>query len=182
MLDTATIHICKFHHPQENLPAGNRPWPEAEFADRFAVTYQQRYTQVHPRTTKRQTLFVREVAVSGYGIADLVVLSWSDKQELSRTKSVLRSFELKVSNWRKGLMQAHRYGLYSHASVLVVPSGKLKSIRQHINLFQRLRVGLWGFDQESGVITREYTPRPRHAKAIRPAQLAFATLIAAGRR
>jgi hypothetical protein len=57
-------------------------------------------------------------------------------------------------------MQAHRYKYVSHASILVLPSQKIKLAEQRIDLFRKLRIGLWGFSPETGSIGCFYTPRP----------------------
>jgi hypothetical protein len=57
-------------------------------------------------------------------------------------------------------MQAHRYKNFSHASILVLPSQKIKLVEQRIDLFRKLRIGLWGFSPETGHIGCFYTPRP----------------------
>ena len=165
------IHACRFHHPQNNLRAGQngRPGPEAEFASLFARSYQRRFVRTHPGTTKPRTLFIREVPVHGNGIADLMVLSWrgdgsteaGGRLDLAELDPTIRAFEIKMADWRSGLMQAHRYRYFSHVSLLVLPRDKLGLAKTHIDLFRALRVGLWGFDPESRAILTAYTPRPK---------------------
>ena len=171
MCDTSQIFHCDFHHPQQNLSANGKVMeqPEETFASHFAQAYQSQFAQIHSHATRRETLFVREVPVSGNGIADLLVLSWTEDPTLSGSLSLalpeaaptIRAFELKLSNWRNGMMQAHRYKYFSHASILVVPKAKLKAIKPEIDLFKILRVGLWGFEPETASIICLYTPRPR---------------------
>ena len=119
--------------------------------------------------------------ISGNGIADLLVLSWSANPALQEPEHLdfeqlnptLRAFEFKLSNWRSGLMQAHRYKYFSHASILVVPKHRLKSIKPKLAMFQTLRVGLWGFSQETKSITRLYTPRPKQQQIAKYSQKAI---------
>jgi hypothetical protein len=154
-----------------NLAAngGLREQPEDEFASHFAKAYQSQFSQIHSRTTRKETLFVREVPVFGNGIADLLVLSWATNLTYSDSlpsspmgvTPTIRAFEFKLSNWRNGMMQAHRYKYFSHASILVVPKAKLKIILPQFELFKKLRVGLWGFEPISSGIYPLYTPRPR---------------------
>lgn len=189
MLDIDTIHTCDFFHPASNFASSRRPHnkPEAEFADSFARVYQRRFPSVHAGITRRQTLFVRELPVHGNGIADLVVLNWGRPlplhsgiaPDLSQANPTVRAFEVKLSNWRGGLMQAHRYRYFSHVSVLVVPRSKLKTVGPHLNLFQTLRVGLWGFDSASESITSLYTPRPKRQQIARYGARALATALQA---
>ena len=165
------IYTCRFHHPQENLRAyrSRGASPEAEFAGLFSRCYQGSFLRIHSGTAKSQTLFVREVPVHGNGIADLVVLSWSSDKasrkkgclDLAETNPTIRAFELKMSDWRHGLMQAHRYKYFSDVSVLVLPRSKLGPPTTHLDLFRTLRVGLWGFDPESRTVLTVHTPRPK---------------------
>jgi len=182
MLDTSNIYEYSFHNPQRNFSRGdNRQNLEAEFAERFARAYCNKFLQIHSGTSKKKTLFVREVPVSGNGIADLLVFSWSqtltqqestslDLEELAPT---VRAFEFKLSDWRRGMMQAHRYKYFSNASILVLPRHKMKSVESQLNLFRKLRVGLWGFAPETGSITCFYTPRPKQQQIAKYAKKAI---------
>jgi hypothetical protein len=151
------------------------------FAEQFARSYCERFAQIHSGTCKNKPLFIREVPVSGNGIADLLVFSWSHTPtpqestclDLEQLDPTIRAFEFKLSNWRKGLMQAHRYKYFSHASILVLPRNKIKSVKQELNIFQKLRVGLWGFLPETGSITCFYTPRPKQQQIAKHAQKAI---------
>lgn len=158
-----------FSHPQDNLKhAGlNRIGHEADFAERFTETYQNKFHRVHSGTTKSNCYFAREVPVPGNGIPDLLVVSWNgDKRDmfsvgnLAETHPVIRAFEFKMVDWKKGLMQAHRYKYFSHAAILVMPRKKLHQAISKINMFRALSVGLWGFDPETDTISTFFTPRP----------------------
>lgn len=182
MLNTSQIYECSFHNPQKNFSGGNtRPNPEAMFAEQFARSYSDRFSQIHSGTCKDRTLFIREVPVSGNGIADLLVLSWSNilapqestSLDLEQLDPTIRAFEFKLSDWRRGMMQAHRYKYFSHASILVLPRNKMKSVKPELNLFRKLRVGLWGFLPETGSITCFYTPRPKQQQIAKHAQKAI---------
>lgn len=169
MVDNLGIFDHPSHNPQTNFSSIDpRKTPEAKFAEQFAMAYRDRFKKIHYGTNKCRTLFVREVPVFGNGIPDLLVLSWSNNQtenvfsflELEKLTPTVRAFEFKLSDWRKGLMQAHRYKYVSHASILVLPSQKIKLAEQRIDLFRKLRIGLWGFTPETGSIGCLYTPRP----------------------
>ncbi len=169
MFDSSVSYKYSFRSPQLNLPgmeSGQNP--EAEFAEQFVLTYSNRFAKVHSGTNKSNTPFIREMPVSGKGIADLLVFSWShgaasDSRvpDLEALNSTVRAFEFKLSDWRRGLMQAHRYKYFSHVSILVLPIEKLKPAKSHMETFQALRVGLWGFSPDKGTITPIYTPRPK---------------------
>jgi hypothetical protein len=173
MVDTLGIYEHHSHNPQENFSASlTKQNPEAKFAEQFALAYRDRFRKIHSGTSKWKTLFVREVPVFGNGIADLLALSWSHDRtvqvstclDLEKLDPTVRAFEFKLSDWRKGLMQAHRYKYFSHASILVLPNHKIKSVQPQIHIFRKLRVGLWGFSPETGTITCFYTPRPMKQK------------------
>jgi hypothetical protein len=169
MLDTFGIYQHHSYNPQQNLCARvTKKNPEAKFAEQFALAYQDRFRKIHSGTSKWKTLFVREVPVFGNGIPDLLALSWSYDRgvqlsaclDFEKLDPTVRAFEFKLSNWRRGLMQAHRYKSFSHVSILVLPNHKMKSVKPQIGIFRKLRVGLWGFTSETGAITCFYTPRP----------------------
>jgi hypothetical protein len=169
MLDAFGIYHHHSHNPQLNLSARvARHNPEAKFAEQFALVYRDRFRKIHSGTSKWKTLFVREVPVFGNGIPDLLALSWSHDRaanlstclDLEKLDPTVRAFEFKLSDWRKGLMQAHRYKFFSHVSILVLPNHKMKSVALQIDIFHKLRVGLWGFSPKTGAIACFYTPRP----------------------
>lgn len=176
MFDTSDIFECSFHNPQNNF-SGRRAQnsPEAEFAIQFARSYREKFSLIHSGTAKRETLFVREVPVSGNGIADLLVFSWSYNQttqtctphELERLNPTIRAFEFKLKDWRSGMMQAHRYKYFSHASILVIPKNKLKCVEPQLDVLRTLRIGLWGFTPETRSITCLYTPRPKNQQILK---------------
>lgn len=182
MLDTSRIYEYHFHNPQKNFSGGDRrPNPEAVFAEQFARSYCDRFLQIHSGTCKDKTLFMREVPVYGNGIADLLVFSWSHtltqkvstSLDLEQLDPTVRAFEFKLSNWRRGMMQAHRYKYFSHASILVLPKNKIKSVKPELDLFRKLGVGLWGFTPKTGSITCFYTPRPKQQQIVKHAQKAI---------
>ena len=159
----------KFHNPQKNFSTDIlRKNPEKEFAIQFTQAYSDKFLKIHTRTSKNNTLFMREVPISGNGIADLLVFSWSKKINpqgaivinLEQHNPTIRAFEFKLSDWRRGMMQAHRYKYFSHASILVLPKEKLDPAESQLDTFKKLRVGLWGFSQESCTISCLFTPRP----------------------
>lgn len=109
----------------------------------------------------------REFAIEGFGRADLVWLAWEgstsedDFKALSLRRRVrLTAIEGKVSDWRKGLQQAFRYRYFAHRSLLVLPKRTAQTAAAFLPTFRRLRVGLWGFDSETGRIKKWFTPRP----------------------
>lgn len=176
MFDASNIYEYPFYNPQKNFSGWDyRQNLEAAFADKFARAYCDRFSRIHYGTRKKKTLFMREVPVSGNGIADLLVFSWSeslnpkesDYPDLEQLEPTVRAFEFKLSDWRKGMMQAHRYKYFSHASILVLPRHKLKLAEKQLEIFRKLRVGLWGFSPDTGSISCAYTPRPKQQQIAR---------------
>ncbi len=170
MKHSSDILEYKFHNPQKNFSLKiHRKNPESEFAVQFTQAYSDRFLKIHFGTSKKNTLFMREVPISGNGIADLLVFSWTHNPKLQCATDVhleqlnptVRAFEFKLSDWRRGMMQAHRYKYFSHASILVLPSDKLKAVKSQLDTFKKLRVGLWGFSTETGSISCVFTPRPK---------------------
>lgn len=181
MKDQMPIYTYDFHHPQQNFFGEDVSVraPEAEFAGQFARIYQAKFSRIHSQTKDQRTLFVREVPVSGNGIADLLVLNWTGDAadggvlDLRQANPTVRAFEFKLSNWRVGLMQAHRYKYFSHAAILVIPKPKLAAALSYLDLFKSLRVGLWGFDADSSWIRQVYTPRPKRQQIQKYAAIAL---------
>jgi hypothetical protein len=158
--------------PEKNLQIhGAKPLHEDEFTNSFIKVYQKKYLDIHSRSIKKNTLLIRNFPVAGNGIADILGISWPSEMEhdfpliseLGNYSPTIRAFELKISNWKKGLMQAHRYRYFSHASILVVPMNKFKLIRSNIDLFKTLNIGIWFFDPAKEQINNFFTPRPNYS-------------------
>lgn len=151
------VGICAGTLPRANF--GPR-WTSANEEDLFAIAfsgaYDRQFRTIHKGTTKLNRAMAREVPVNGFGIADLVAVSWGED-----AAPTVRAFELKLSDWRRGLMQAHRYRFFADVAVLVVPASKIAIIDRFMRTFKALNVGLWGFDDATGIISQTFTPRPR---------------------
>lgn len=163
----------RFRQPRRNLSSkSSRKNTERDFTISFARSYISQLESLHYGTTRTEVHFAREIPINGYGIADFVAL-YFDPQKLSSherplkiqnfintAKPIIRAFELKISNWRKALMQAHRYRYFANVSIVVLPYETLHTASQFIETFKTIKVGLWGFSQSSGHIKPLYTPRP----------------------
>ena len=181
--------VFDFHHPEQNFGRSGREEgrSEAEFGKRFVELYSQRFEKIHARTQRDSAVFVRELPVPASGIADLVVISWKPEQLANPTtidgmldaKPVTRAFEFKLSDWRKGLMQAHRYKYFADASILVLPDDRLRSVEPHLEMFHTLRVGLWIFSAARQILSTVYTPRPNSANKTKNSQLALRRALSA---
>jgi hypothetical protein len=97
--------------------------------------------------------------LQGYGIPDLITFAWSTqknqrpalslealRQELQRQQ--FTAFELKLRDWRKGIVQAYRYRYFCDWSIVVLPSDVAQRASQRLELFASVDVGLWSFAPE----------------------------------
>ncbi|MBU0483779.1 MAG: hypothetical protein KKB30_04615 [Proteobacteria bacterium] len=176
MYETSHIGTCNFPSPRLNFgPRWTASNAEEDFARSFAVDYDSRYAAIHPGSSKMCRVLAHEVPVNGFGIADLVTVSWNTGaanplnlpaawNELHAQPTV-RAFEVKLSDWRRGLMQAHRYNYFADTAILVLPTAKLPTVL-NLDTFKNIRVGLWGYDETTGKIIKIYTPRPK--RPVRP--------------
>ena len=58
------------------------------------------------------------------------------------------SFELKLTDWRRAMVQAFRYKSFSHLSYVVMPSGGVENARLHSDEFLQYGIGLMAFGPE----------------------------------
>lgn len=152
-----------------NLPrTATRKTSELEFLHKFECSYIAEELGI--------AIAGREFPLEGFGRADLVWLAWavdvaSDDFTALALKRRLRltAIEAKISDWRKGLQQAFRYRYFAHRALLVLPLETACIAARFIVTFRRLRVGLWGFDAQTGRLNKWFTPRyaqPINSKAL----------------
>jgi hypothetical protein len=152
------------------LPSGSqdtrRNLPARSAKKRAEANFLKKFEQAYFLRECRAPIASREFAIEGFGRADLVWLAWSrgrDGSDFSalafRRRVQLTAIEGKLSDWRKGLQQAFRYRYFANRSLLVLPIRTAHTAAQFIDTFRRLRVGLWGFDEETGRIHKWCTPR-----------------------
>lgn len=168
------IPIVKFYEPRKNLPGklSVSENGESRFAIRFSRAYLNHFKTLHHNSCKTSMACAREVQINGFGIADFVAVAWDAtrlKKPISKLDSerfitsvrpTMRAFEFKLSNWRRALMQASRYKFFSNVSIVVLPIEKCGSPLKYLNTFKKVRVGLWGFDNNSNRIISFFTPKP----------------------
>ena len=171
-----SIPKVRFREPEWNLP-GRIPGAinaEARFTIQFAKAYIEQHMAIHHKSRKNKIACVRQIAINGFGIADMVSVSWGSKKIRSRYlltteeflytfKPTIRAFEIKLNNWRKGMTQAHRYRYFANAAILVLPIDQNSNALEYIETFQKIHVGLWSFDMGSKRIFAHFTPRPSSA-------------------
>ncbi len=172
---STSTHTCLQNHPSSNLPSLSST--ESRKEDRMIELFINKYAHEVSRKcllSQQMCYLVKELPVNGYGIADLVHLKSKYNLEMLgdehsfdikvASELDIRSFEFKLTDWRRGLSQACRYNMFSNTSILVVPKNRLRTPVSYIEIFKDLKVGLWGFDEERGTITKIYTPRSRAIK------------------
>ena len=168
------------HEPQRNLPHFNpRRALENRFGLKFARAYQADFGSLQGHAQGRSMALAREVAANGYGIADLVSVTWKARptpQKVQRQRAeefigneehTLTAFEFKIADWRRALQQASRYRFFAHVQIAVLHSRQSRMALENLKLFRLLGVGLWTFDPGTRVITAHFTPPsedPRDAR------------------
>ena len=157
-----TTELLKFktRDPRRNLPPElGRKRAEANFVIKFMEAYL--------KLSVGGGLGGKDFALSGFGIADFVWIAWREAAggiegsalTLERLKArivkhKLTAFEMKLTDWRKGLSQAYRYGFFADRAILVLPPNTAATAAKSKSLFQQLGVGLWSFDSGSGRIRK----------------------------
>jgi hypothetical protein len=167
-----TTRLVRFgvRNPRRNLPAKHGTGrQESNFVSAFADAYLKQHCD--------QGRGGKQFALSGFGIADFVWLSWNNPGEESGGRAVsvqertkqppshfICAFEMKLTNWRKGLTQAYRYSYFADCALLVLPPSVAKAAATEKRLFRKLNVGLWSFDKLSGQIAELFSPKEPQAR------------------
>ena len=84
------------------------------------------------------------------------------RQKLQRQQ--LTAFELKLRDWRKGIVQAYRYRYFCDSSIVVLPGDVADRVSERLELFASLDVGLWSFDPDTDGIKKYFTPHQGTAR------------------
>lgn len=171
------IPKVRFSEPRRNLP-GRRGTTTHE--DRFTIAFARAYLRQAPemhRTAKYDTMaLAREVAVNGYGIADMMVVAWQSLPDerfptaesfVAVARPCARAFECKLTDWRRAMSQATRYVFFAHQAIVVLPETVCVNALPYLDTFRRIRVGLWGYSMATDRISAHYTPRPSKPLSMR---------------
>jgi hypothetical protein len=177
-------HLIKFkqRHPRRNLPTAlARKRGESNFVSTFSKAY--------ISSVMDGGVGGKEFALSGFGIADFVWVGWRNTVNpdegsaltIEKIKSLLNrhkltAFEMKLTDWRKGLAQAYRYSYFANLSVLVLPPDVAATAKAGIALFRESNVGLWSFNPDTGVIRKIFTPRGSNPRSIKANEKALESL------
>ena len=77
----------------------------------------------------------------------------NDLYYLTNTNIINRTdiwaFELKLSNWKRAIFQALQYKAFANYAVVVFPIKKEKLIKENLESFQKLNIGVLLFDAET---------------------------------
>jgi hypothetical protein len=156
MMQSSSLKIPKLNcwNPRKNLPAKiSRKNKERDFTLSFARAYIPNLKSIHSKTQKTAVKYARE-GNKNSSVSDI---------DISQIGSpVIRAFELKISDWQRAMMQAHRYRYFANSSIVVLHSDKLKNALEYLDTFKKISVGLWAFNPISNKIITCYTPRPRN--------------------
>src|SRR5260370_27282405 len=179
-------HLVRFRStsPRKNLPPSiSRKRAEANFLCSFERAFVANHCQ-----TKQITW--RDFALQGYGIPDLITVAWSTQQNQATALSLaalrqklqrlqLTAFELKLRDWRKGIVQAYRYRYFCDSSIVVLPGvvADRASKSKRLELFESLDVGLWSFDPDTDLITKYFTPLQGTARNLEARNKAIESIL-----
>ena len=97
------------------------------------------------------------------------------RQKLQRQQ--FTAFELKLRDWRKGIVQAYRYRYFCDCSIVVLPGDVAERASKRLELFASLDVGLWSFDPDSDVITKYFTPHQGTARNLEARNKAIESIL-----
>ena len=83
-----------------------------------------------------------------FGIPDVVAACLHRREARPRIRSI--AFEMKLSDWRRGLAQAFRYRSFACECYLVLDQTRIRPALDHTEHFVRANVGLIGIDSQRG--------------------------------
>ena len=140
------------YNTRRNLPAiSGRKRGEANFLGAFVRSF---LHEVVP-----PSVYGRNFALSGCGIADLLLCRFSAKHLAGEDhEPSVAAFEIKLSDWKRALQQAYRYRYYADTAVVVLPLHRASRALESADVFSALGVALWTFDRSAGVIHKQVTP------------------------
>lgn len=80
-------------------------------------------------------------------------LFYSKKNE----ENLIISFELKLHNWKRALIQAFRYKSFSNTAYVVLPEMTMEKAESNIELFKNYNIGLATFTEDNNFLIK-YIP------------------------
>jgi len=145
------IKLAKFS-PRKNFP---RLKSGKKGEELFVLSFAR---ALRARQQNKEDFLVREFALNGYGIADLLCLTSEPIKGTQEQKMSILAFEMKMRDWRKALSQAFRYRYFADKSIVVLPPEQAALAAEYLTTFKRLRVGLWSFERAESTLVEFYTP------------------------
>lgn len=89
-----------------------------------------------------------------FGIPDYVIVKASEERVL-----YVVAFELKLRNWKRGLIQAFRYRNFSNEAFLVLDQAHIAAASRNLDQFVRANVGLASYNRD-GQFYVHWAPQP----------------------
>ena len=110
-----TIPRIRFRHPRRNLTGASRcVTAEDRFTLGFARAYIDSIGAARPGNADSGMSYAREIPTARFGITDFVAVSW---RAMSPSGKTVRAFEMKLTDWRKAILQAHRYRYFADVAI-----------------------------------------------------------------
>lgn len=144
--------------PRNNLPTKTSSrGTEKEFVEAFRKIYLSRQ--------KKHGICGKELAISGFGIADLIYANISRSKQFPKV-SKITAFEMKLNNWRKAINQTYRYSYFADRAIAVVPPGYIPTDNKTLKSLKTMGIGLWVFNKEASTIHKLITPKKTRARLL----------------
>lgn len=144
--------------PRNNLPTKTSSRnTEKEFVEAFRKTYLSRQ--------KKHGICGKELAISGFGIADLVYADISSSKKQTKV-SKITAFEMKLDNWKKAINQTYRYSYFADRAIAVLPPGQTPTDKKTLKALKTMGIGLWVFNRETSTIHKLITPNKSRARLL----------------
>lgn len=77
-----------------------------------------------------------------FGIPDLVIVNADPSQAACRKRLRVFAFEMKLSNWKRALIQAFKYRAFAHCSIVLIDADHVGPALLHLDQFKKSRIGL----------------------------------------
>ena len=88
-----------------------------------------------------------------FGIPDLIIT----KKPVNNTEVKTIAFEMKLSKWKRALIQAFRYKAFAELSYVMMDNKKINPALKNIESFKNSNIGLLSIDIDGNVFIH-YTP------------------------
>lgn len=92
-----------------------------------------------------------------FGIPDVVVINVKNGNGTSKKKTI--AFELKLSKWKRALVQAFKYRAFADLSYVLIDEGHSKPAINNIESFRKANIGLLSIDVQ-GNVKSYFEPTP----------------------